>query len=101
MLGQNPAVKKQEFIDKLWNLNPTGNIEDAYISTAYVVGNERTFEGSPVTMELLVSKYSEYLRQEKLKGTEPKWIRGINKFLTNRDWNLQFGGISDSKIDRY
>jgi hypothetical protein len=65
------------------------------------VANEKTFFGEPVTMELLVNKYSEYLRQEKLKGTEPKYIRGINKFLTNHDWNLRFGGISDSKLSRY
>jgi hypothetical protein len=101
LLGKNPKVTKQEFLDNFWSLNPTGNVEDAYLSTAYVVAREKTFEGNPVTLELLVKKYTEYLRQEKLRGTEPQWIRGINKFLTNRDWNLQFGGISDSKLDQY
>ena len=101
IIGSNPPVTKKEFSERLWSLRPEGNIEDAYINVCYAIRSVKQFNGEPVTFDLIVKKYADYLRRERVKETEPRFIRGIASFVTKGGFNDQYEGLSNETLNKY
>lgn len=101
MVGTSPAVDVNEFNERLWKLNPKGNFESAYINVNSAVMRERDYKGNPVTLDLIIIKYTKYLEQKKTEGAPEKFIGGIQGFIMNRHFNLEFGSTRPPWMDRY
>lgn len=101
LLGQAPPVSKRMFVERLWSLNPRGNPEEAYIEVCRKVSFERTFMGNPVTLDLIVEKYSAYLAMKEAEHSEQRYIKGIAKFTSDHGFNMDFGERKNSRFDVY
>ena len=101
IIGPRPPVTKKEFMARLWSLNPSGNVEDAYINTCYAISSQKQFNGDPITFDLIVSKYTAYLQRERVKETEARFIRSVASFITKGGFNEHFEGLSSDVLNRY
>lgn len=100
VLGEHPAVTMEEFMERLWSINPTGNVEDTYIQTAWTVARVKDFEGKNVSFDSIVQKYSSYVEQQQRAGRRK--IKSIFYFLYDRGYNEHFGmpAVQKAKLDR-
>lgn len=101
ILGTNPEVKPERFIEELWSLRPHGNDEDTYINTVYAIRTEKDFFGNPVTFETIVKKYKEYLAQCAFEERPAQFIKSIKSFIRDHGWNETYQGPDNDLKRRY
>lgn len=100
LFGEELPIPKELFLERLWSLRPHGNVEEAYIQAAYAVKSRKTFRDEPITLDLLVEKYSEYLAQCRMEGRASKWIASIASFIQKGMFNSEFEKPDDNDLNR-
>lgn len=101
VVGDIPPITPKEFLTKLWSLRQYGNVEDAYIQACYAIKTKKTFTGQPVTLDLLVEKYQQYLDQCKANETGQKFIKGITNFIRDNGFNMEFGATGNESVGKW
>jgi len=101
LLGDTPEVSLERFIEELWKLRAVGNVEDSYINAVYAIRMNKDIYGNPVTFEILVTKYKEYLQQCDREERESRWIKGIKKWIIDSGYNETYEGFDTRLRDRY
>ena len=89
-MGESPPVTPKDFTEKLWKLNEVGNQEEAYITTCLTIKNRKCFDGTPITFDLLIEKYTNYLRHCRNSSTLPKFIMQIENFMLKGGYNTAY-----------
>ena len=79
----------QKFIDA-FQLFPKGNPHAAYIVFKYHVDNEKCFDGSKVTADLITQKWSEYLESCASEKKSSKYIKSMESFIKSKDYSNNF-----------
>ena len=100
LFGEELPIPKELFLERLWSLRPHGNVEEAYIQAAYAVKSRKTFRDEPITLDLLVSKYSDYLAQCRVEGRPSKFIASIATFIQKGQFNSEFEKPDDNDLNR-
>ena len=90
MLGKQPPVDKQEFVDKMWTLRPQGNPSEAYILTCFTVRDKRLFEGDKLTFEVLSERWKNYIEYCQLSGRAATYIKTLVSWLNAEDYNAVY-----------
>ena len=100
-IGQQQLVSVEEFYERLWKMNPIGNPENTYIEVLDHVTHQKTFTGEPVTLDLIIGKYKEYLEMAHLEQREQRMIKRILGFVRDRMYNNTYEGGVNPLRDRY
>lgn len=80
---------KEEFI-ALFNLFPKGNPESVLREVKYTIMSAKTFDGNPVTWELINQSYSSYIKKRRDDESQDKFIKSLESFLKSKDYNIDF-----------
>jgi hypothetical protein len=100
--------KEQEPDDRsrfleLFNLFPKGNPESAFTVYKYAISSYKTFDGNPVTHDLIKQKWLEYINFCQNDNRNSKYIKSIEKFMLDKDYNTNFNPKFGGKsfLDKY
>ncbi len=80
---------KTEFLN-LFNKFPKGNPEDAFREMKYAMLTGKTFTDTAVTWELIKDSFTAYINKRKSEETQDKFIKGLQSFVKNGDYNIDF-----------
>jgi len=80
---------REEFLE-VFNLFPKGNPEDAFREVRYAILTKTTFVGTQVTWDIIKDKYQAYVLKRKEEATQEKFIKGLQSFVKNGDYNIDF-----------
>jgi len=80
---------KKEFL-KLFDLFPKGNPEKTYTEIKYSIATRKTFREEPLTWEMIVEKYTEYIKKRKKENTQEVYIKSLMNFVEQGDYNIDF-----------
>lgn len=90
LLGDSPPITPAQFVERLWKQNEVGNVEDAYIITCLTIRNKKLFGGEPITFEILVDRYTNYMRHCRNNATPAKYIIRIENFMIKGGYNTVY-----------
>ena len=100
--------KEQEPDDKsrfleLFDLFPKGNPESAFTVYKYALSSFQTFDGNAVTDDLIKKKWIEYINFCQSEGRNSKYIKSLEKFIGDKDFNTNFNPKLGGKsfLDKY
>lgn len=107
------TLSKEDFLDKLWILYNEDNAGDpmstyTYLYNQFIDKDVHTFDGTLITFDLIVSKYSEYIKwwDSKYGEQDPKFISpkykkvNISTFLIKSMYNDKYE-IKRKKREHY
>lgn len=97
---------RDDFANKIWPLNKSGNPELGLSAVASAIRTTTDVYGKPITIELIIKKYKEYISymKEINAGREPKYysrVSNIAEFVNNRLYNSDFKLPSSQEVDEY
>lgn len=101
ILGPKPAITQEEFLKELWPLKKKGIVEDAYIQAAHTIAFKKTFEGKPITLQLIVDKYKLYLEDKQREGADDKYIMKIESFVAKGGYDMEFDKTVGGNIAKF
>jgi hypothetical protein len=103
-------LTKERFNKELFSLNGEGDPEAVYkyLVSQFIEKTIKTFDGTPITFDLIVQKYKEYLSWWNVKfgDSDPKYVAKVDKiksidvFLIKSMYNQSFT-IPRKKRDFY
>jgi hypothetical protein len=82
---------KEEFLVFFNETFPKGNPKNVYTTLEYYVKSKLTFVDTPVTWSLIKEKYKAYIEECNEEQRPEKYIKGLEKFITDEDFNNSFG----------
>ena len=92
----------EEAFRKMFDLYPKGNPESAFQMLKYHVIKELTFNKNNVTIDLIASKWKEYLKKCSDEETDDKYVKSLESFIKSKDYNINFNPkLGQSFIDKY
>ncbi len=60
-LGEDPGLSDEDF-ERLWSLNKQGDPEGTFIAVAYAIKAKRLLNGQPITIDILIERYTEHMK---------------------------------------
>jgi len=98
----------EDFLEKLYSLNPIGNAEVYYHVMIEKLGTI-LYDKSVLTFELLIKKYSDYLLylkpfndiKDKQYIKKDKIIKGVGEYIQTKEFNNDYSQINVSPNDSY
>lgn len=98
----------EEFLDKLYSLNPIGKADLYYVIMKEKLGT-MLYNKEVLTFELLVKKYTDYLLylkpfndiKDKQFIKKDKVIKGIGEYLTTGEYNNDYARNNGDANDTY
>lgn len=98
-VGEVTEFSDEEF-NKLWNINPAGDVEGAYIAAAFSIRTKVFLDGSKITIEELTKRYQEYVTDMMQRGSY-KFIVRLSNWISQERYNHQHGKPVNPKKTRY
>jgi hypothetical protein len=98
----------QEFLDKLYSLNPIGKADLYYEVMKQKLGTV-LYNKEVLTFDLLIKRYSDYLKylkpyndiKDKQYIKKDKMIKGIGEYIMNGEFNNDYSHNSGTPNDFY
>ena len=98
----------EDFLDKLYSLNPVGKA-DLYYSVMKEKLGTVLYNKEVLTFEILIKRYSDYLKylkpfndiKDKQYIKKDKVIKGIGEYLTLGDFQNDYSNLSSDINDNY
>jgi len=93
----------RQMFQSAFDLFPKGNPEVAYNLLVYHARMNKTFDGKPVTVELIIDKWKEYVGMCATENRSPMYTKSMERFIESKDYNINFQpkmGTS-SFLDKY
>lgn len=87
----NMYFPTREEFTALFNLFPKGNPETLFREVKYTIMSAKTFDGDPVTWQLIEQSYSSYIKKRRDDEYQEKFIKSLDNFLKAKDYNIDFG----------
>lgn len=93
---------KQRFLEK-FNIFPKGNPESTFTVFQYALSTYKTFDGMPVTEDLIFDKWAQYIGKCQSENRDQKWMKSMEKFISDKDFNINFSPSFQGKsfLDKY
>jgi hypothetical protein len=88
---------KQDFLNE-FNKFPKGEPSVAFELVKFAIFSNKTFEGHPVTWDLIKNKWNEYLDANKVEKTPDKFMVGLKTFIEKKKYNENFSPTIKSWI---
>jgi hypothetical protein len=93
---------KEEFLVFFNEVFPKGNPKNVYTTMEYYIKSKLTFADTAVTWSLIKEKYRSYIEECNEEQRPEKYIKGLEKFITDEDFNSTFGvKRKGTFLDRY
>lgn len=89
LIGSTPPITKKAF-EPLWLMRPIGNVSNAYIMACRAIRFGANFDGSPVTLEILLDKWKNYLEYKRLSLTEEKYIQQLENWIEKEGYHSTY-----------
>jgi hypothetical protein len=101
-------ITYEEFIEKLYSINPVGNAEIYYSQMLKVLGT-KLYDGKILTFELLVKRYQEYFNymfpfnniKEKQYIKKDKEIKGVGEYIILNMYRNDYSQLMVTDNDFY
>mgnify|MGYP003647403517 CR=1 FL=1 len=93
---------KERFLEH-FNLFPKGNPESTFTVLKYSVTTYKLFDGSTLTVDLVLDKWKEYILMCESESRSTKYMKSMEKFIVDRDFNTNFNPSFGGKsfLDKY
>lgn len=104
ILNKRLAECTKDKFNKLFQIYPKGNPENAWVLMRFHVASEKTWDEHPVTFALIEKKWEEYIKKCFTDGTAEKYIKSLESFIKNKDYNVNFSPSANkgsSFLDKY
>jgi hypothetical protein len=106
MIPEEKIKITERFTKELWPLNKRGSPDRGLHEIIYAIDEDMAFSGGPVTFDLVLAKYKEYLGYIKSMNSnrDPRYhsqTEEIHLFIQKKMYNEDFIPSSNSEIDRY
>ncbi len=107
-IGHFEMIEKirKRFIEELWPINKAGNPEMGLSAAANAIRTRVDLYGKPITIDLLVRKYQEYVSymKEINAGRDAKYyskILTVDEFINRSMYENDFKLPSSKEVDEY
>jgi hypothetical protein len=99
---QDKMPSKEDFLSFFNETFPKGNPKNAFTTVEFYIKSKLTFTDEPVTWDLIKSKYKSYIEECNEEKRPEKYIKQLEKFVIDEDFNNNFGVKRKSTfLDQY